>query len=104
MDRTEAENLQTRMEDAIRDAWSAQDPELHVSSLLHTDNKIDVTVISSLFEGKDGLEREAFFWPTFRSFSRSDLIVMTYCLLLTPGEAARHFTHPEQTAGNDNWE
>lgn len=104
MDRTEAKALQARLEDAIRDTWSARDPDVQASSLLRDDDKIDVTVVSRLFEGKDALEREAFFWPSFVSFSRSDLIHMTYCLLLTPGEAERHFARSTPVAVAESWE
>jgi hypothetical protein len=89
-----AEARRARLEALIRARWGEQDPDARIASTLRSDNKIDVTVVSRLFEEKDGLEREAFFWPVFASVPRSDLIYMTYCLLLTPEEAARHFAAP----------
>jgi hypothetical protein len=102
MERAEAQALQSRLEAVVREQWGERDPEVQVSSVLREDGKVDMTVVSRLFEGKDGLEREAFFWPTFAPVPKSDLIYMTYCLLLTPEEAARHFAAPGPPSGTDN--
>jgi hypothetical protein len=102
MDRAEAEALRARLEDVVRAGWGERDPEVRVSSTLHPDNKIDLTVVSALFAGRAGLEREAFFWPVFAPVPRPDLIHMTYCLLLTPEEARRHFATPGPPPGQDN--
>ncbi len=101
-DWTEAQARQARLEDVARRGWSAQDPDAVVASVLHADGKVDLTVISRLFEGRDAREREAFFWPVFAPVPRADLLYMTYCLLLTPGEAARNFATPGPPAGEDN--
>lgn len=107
MDKEAAEALQARLEHRIRAYWSAQDPDVQVSSLLHADGRIDLTVVSRLFADKDGLEREAFFWPVFAPVPKSELIQMTYCLLLTPEEAARHFAlsgPPQGQSYHDDWD
>ncbi len=107
MDRAMAEELKTRLEGVVRTGWGERDPEVQVTSVLRADSKIDLTVISELFAGKDGLEREAFFWPVFAPLPRADTIHMTYCLLLTPEEAARHFVGPHVPPRQDNqddWE
>jgi hypothetical protein len=94
MDEAAARGLQARLEQLIRERWSVLDPEVVVSSRLREGMKIDITVISRSFEGKDDLERSASFWPVFEPVPRSELIYMTYCLLLTPEEAADYFTAP----------
>src|SRR5947199_1043492 len=102
MDEAEAKALKARLETVVQEQWGALDPDVQVSGLLHADGKIDLTVVSRLFEGKDGLEREAAFWPVFASVPKSELIHMTYCLLLTPQEAARHFAQAGPRPGKDN--
>ena len=75
----------------ILERWGAKDPEVVVNSRLRPDGKVDITVISREFEEKGGLEREALFWPVFDPVPKPEMIYLTYCLLLTPNEAARHF-------------
>lgn len=101
-----AEERRSSLERLLRERWSAKDPEVVVSSRLRPDGKVDFTVISRLFEGKDGLEREAFFWPVFDPVPKSELIYLTYCLLLTPDEAARHFAEGAKPPSppEDAWE
>jgi hypothetical protein len=94
--------LQARLESLVRTRWSELDPDVKVSSSVRADGKVDMMVVSRLFAGKDGLKREAFFWPVFAPVPKSDLVHMTYCLLLTPEEAARHFAHPGPPPGQDN--
>lgn len=79
--------LQARLEEVVRQGWSERDPEVQVSSVLRDGNKIDMTVISKRFEGLEGRDREASFWPVFDPIPKYDLVYMTYCLLLTPEEA-----------------
>jgi hypothetical protein len=79
--------LSERIEQAIRESWSPHDPDIQIIIAAREDGKLDITVISSLFEGRDSFERESDFWPVLRSFSPSDLVHLTYCLLLTPAEA-----------------
>jgi hypothetical protein len=101
-----AKALQARLESLVRARWGERDPDAKVSSTVRDDGKVDLMVVSRLFEGKDGLEREAFFWPVFAPVPKSDLIHMTYCLLLTPEEAARLFARPGPPPGKDyqdNW-
>ncbi len=102
MEAAEAQARQNRLEQIVRERWGEQDPAVVVTSSLRDDGKVDMVVVSRLFEGKDGLEREACFWPAFASVPKSDLIYMTYCLLLTPEEAARHFAEPGPPPGRDN--
>ena len=84
-----AQALQAKLENTARTEWGRRDPAVQVASVLHGDGKVDLTVVSALFEGRDGSEREADFWPVFAALPRSELVRMTYCLLVTPGEAAR---------------
>jgi hypothetical protein len=104
MDRAEAERLQAHLVEIIRAGWAIRDPEVRVTGLLRADHMIDITVVSALFAGKDGLAREAFFWPVFNPIPRSELIYMTYCLLLTPEEAARQFASGMPVPAQDNAE
>lgn len=107
MDQENLAALQDRLETLIRLQWSEVDSEVVVTTKLRNGKKVDVTVISSLFEGKDGLAREAFFWPVFETVPKSELIYMTYCLLLTPDEAATHFSGTREDTGKsyvDSWE
>ena len=105
MESEQSEALRRRLEDLVRERWGEQDPAVQVSSVLRAGGKIDMTVISDLFAGKDGLEREAFFWPVFDPVPKSELIYMTYCLLLTPEEASLHFTRSSPSATpTDDWE
>jgi hypothetical protein len=80
-------SLSERLERAIREAWSSQDPNLQVEIAAHEDGKLEITIISSIFEGQDSFERESRLWTVLRPFSPSDLIRLTYSLLLTPAEA-----------------
>lgn len=102
MDLAEAEARLERLIGIVREAWGDRDAEAEVSGTLRRDGKVDLRVVSGLFVGKGGLEREAFFWPAFESVPKSELIYMTYCLLLTPDEALRHFAGPEGETGTDN--
>ena len=101
-DLAEAQARLERLTGIVREAWGAVDADAEVSGTLRQDGKVDLRVVSRSFEGKGGLEREAFFWPAFESVPKSELIYMTYCLLLTPDEALRHFTSPEEDTGTDN--
>ena len=102
MDRTDIEALRIRLETLVRENWGPKDTDLQVFSTLRTDNKIDMRIVSPLFEGKDGLEREAFFYPVFAPIPKTEMLYMTYCLLLTPEEEARVFAVPRQRGGEDN--
>ena len=102
MDEAAARALQARLENIVRTRWGALDPDVQVSSVLRDDGKVDMTVISRLFEGKDGLEREAAFWPVFAPVPIADLVHMTYCWMLTPEEARRHLASAGTLPGEDN--
>ncbi len=102
MERAESESRLERLVTIVREEWGARDADAEVRGTLHGDGKADITVISQLFADKDGLEREAFFWPAFESVPKSELIYMTYCLLLTPEEAERHFSGSGANLGTDN--
>ena len=95
--------LQTRLEEVVRQGWGLRDPNVQVSSVLRDGNKIDMTVISELFSGLEGREREAFFWPVFDPLPKYDLLYMTYCLLLTPEEAARIGAPSSGRDNADDW-
>lgn len=97
----EARERQARLESVLRAEWGQRDPDVVVSGALRPDGKVDMTVVSRLFAGKDGLEREAFFWPVFETVPKSELVYMTYCLLLTPEEAGRHFAKSGAPPGDD---
>ena len=102
MDTGDIETLRQRLQTLVLEHWQSQDPDITASSTLRQDGKIDMQVVSRLFEGKDGLEREAFFYPVFDPVPKTDMMRMTYCLLLTPAEAARNFAQPGKRAGADN--
>ena len=85
----EPEMLRGRLETLIRTEWKVFDPFATVTSKLHEDGKIDFTVISEHFENMDGLQREAFFWRSFKDVPKTDLVRMTYGLLMTPEEAKK---------------
>jgi hypothetical protein len=102
MDTAEVEALRERLEALVRERWGVYDPDVQVSSTLRSDRKIDMRVVSHLFEGKDGLERESLFYPVFDPVPKTDMLHMTYCLLLTPQEAARNFATPVSRTGENN--
>lgn len=87
-----AEELRGRLETLILARWKDFDPSAKVTSKLREDGKIDFTVISERFASMDGLQREAFFWQSFKEVPKSDLVRMTYGLLMTPDEAMRFST------------
>ncbi len=82
------DELAERVEGAIRGAWSERDPHLSVACARRGDGKLDVTVISRLFESRTSEEREILLWSVLRSFPADDSVRMTYSLLLSPAEAA----------------
>jgi hypothetical protein len=94
--------LQARLEEVVWQGWRERDPEVQVSSVLRDGNKIDMTVISAQFVGLEGRDREACFWPVFDPVPKYDLVYMTYCLLLTPEEAAQRNPSPGKT-NTDDW-
>ncbi len=94
--------LQAQLEEVVREGWRERDPEVQVSSVLREGNKIDMTVVSQEFAGHNGREREALLWPVFAPVPKYDLIYMTYCLLLTPEEAA-NTALTQRAANTDDW-
>ena len=107
METGEIEELRERLETLVRERWGKEDPDVEVSTTLRDDAKIDMRVVSRLFEGKDGLEWEAFFYPVFDPVPKTEMLHMTYCLLLTPREAARNFAVPGTNTNQnnaDNWQ
>jgi hypothetical protein len=97
---------QVRLEALLRVRLHELDHNAEVRSAVRPDGKIDVTVVSRLFEGKDSRDREALFWPVFDPVPKSELIYLTYCLLLTPDEARRDFGEMLSEPGNrgENWD
>ena len=107
MEAGDIEALRERLETFVCEQWGRNDPDVEVSTTLRADGKIDMRIVSRLFEGKDGLEREAFFYPVFDPVPKTEMLHMTYCLLLTPREAARNFAVPGQNENQnnaDNWQ
>ncbi|HLJ55639.1 MAG TPA: hypothetical protein VKT77_11420 [Chthonomonadaceae bacterium] len=82
-------------------AW---DPDAAVRAETRPDGKLDLTVISRRFEGKDSREREEEFWPALHSIPKADMVHLTYCLLLTPEEAERSFGPAQPPGATDNWD
>ena len=82
-----SESLKGRLESLILRELHKEDAQVKVISRLREDQKIDVTVISTLFEGRDGQARESLFWRVFAETPKSELIYMTYALMMTPDEA-----------------
>jgi hypothetical protein len=48
---------------------------------------LHVTVVSPVFEGWSGKQRNHLVWPKLRDLPPHILLRLTLCLLLTPGEA-----------------
>src|SRR5436853_155535 len=69
-------------------AW---DPVAVVRTGVRPDGKMDVTVISDRFANIDSRDREGLFWPALAPIPKSEMVHLTYSLLLTPDEAARSF-------------
>jgi len=102
MDLAEADRLRAHIEDVIRAGWGERDPDVRVTGAVRMACMIDITVVSALFAGHDGLQREALFWPVFAAIPRASLLHMTYCLLLTPDEAAQQFSPGTPVPDTDN--
>lgn len=102
----EANDRQVRLETLVREQAAQWDPDARVTALVRPDGKVDITVVSRLFEGKDSRDREAAFWPVFDPVPKSELIYLTYCLLLTPAEeAAGSFrAAPAAPSEPENWD
>ncbi len=90
------ERLDSLLE-VVKNTWGEQDSEAEIRGVLRPKGLIDLTVISPKFEGLDGLSRESLFWRAFDAVPRDLLVYMTYCLLLTPEEARRHFSSQSPT-------
>jgi hypothetical protein len=86
-----------RLLEVIKTTWGEKDTDAEYRGVLRPNGLVDLTVISILFEGLNGLERESLFWRVFDTVPRDHLVYMTYCLLLTPQEAKRHFASPPTT-------
>lgn len=82
------DELARRVNAAVTQAWRTEDPSVRTLARRHADGKLDVTVITHLFESKSSEERETMLWSVLRSFPPSDTVQMTYSLLLTPSEAS----------------
>jgi hypothetical protein len=89
----------------IRSCAAAWDPQSEVRANARPDGKLDVTVISGRFEGLDSRSREAEFWPALEPVPKSEMIYLTYCLLLTPQEAEHDFGSAQTEADRaENWD
>jgi hypothetical protein len=96
---------QARLDALIRECLAKWDPEAIVRSAIRPDGKLDITVVSRRFEGRDSREREADFWPALDLVPKPEMVYLTYCLLLTPEEAERSFgVAPAVTAMGENWD
>jgi hypothetical protein len=87
--------LQNEVENHIRRVWQANDPHVRIvcrpRGNAGAPGMLDVTVVSALFAGQDSEARERLFAPVFADVPRDIQMRMTYCLLLTPDEAAHYF-------------
>ena len=100
-----ASERQARLAELIRAGLAEWDAEAVVRSTVRPDGKIDTTVVSRRFEGRDSREREADFWPALDPVPKSEMVYLTYCLLLTPEEAERSFSEtPVVSAAGENWD
>ena len=79
------------VEETLLERFRLLDPGAYLINSGHHNGKIDLTVVSTLFEGMDSSDREGLVWPMLRDLPEQDLLRMTYCLFLTPEEAAQHF-------------
>ncbi len=94
-----------RLEDLVRQCVTAWDPEAEVRAATRPDGKVDITVVSRRFEGRDSREREADFWPALEPVPKSEMVYLTYCLLLTPEEAERSFSYtPVVEGAAEDWD
>jgi hypothetical protein len=82
------DELARRVEEAVSKAWRTDDPDVRTLTRRHSDGKLDVTVVTRLFESEPCEDRERMLWSVLRSFPPSDTVQMTYSLLLTPSEAS----------------
>ena len=101
MDMAEVEALRERLDTLVRERWSLRDPDVQVSSALREDHKIDMRVVSHLFEGRDGLEREALFYPVFDPVPQDRHAAHDVLPVLTP-RRPRSFALPGQRTGENN--
>ncbi len=94
------------LESLIRDCVRGWDPDAEVRSAFRPDQKMDLTVISTRFEGIDSRDREGSFWQALDPVPKSEMVYLTYCLLLTPREAARNFGAEDgrQMARTTDWD
>ena len=83
--------IEARLRDAISHAWDETGFDFRLIVRPRDDGKLDITVISSTFEGLDSFEREALFWPVIRTLPPDDFVRMTYALLITPDESEHYF-------------
>jgi hypothetical protein len=81
------DELAARVSEAVTSAWRTDDPEARVAATRRPDGKLDITVISRLFDSLPSVERERLLWSVLRSFPPDDTVRMTYSLLVTPAEA-----------------
>ena len=92
------------LEALIRDCVTGWDAETVVRCAVRPDGKQDLTIISQRFEGLDSREREAIFWPVLDPVPKPEMIHLTYCLLLTPDEAARSFGVASLVSAAEDWD
>ena len=92
--------------DRLREGVRAWDASTTTRTVILPSGLIDVTVVSSRFQGLNSREREEIFWPALDSIPKPQMIHLTYCLLLSPDEAAESFSDlPRQpSAPSDSWD
>jgi hypothetical protein len=94
-----------RLLELIRSCAEAWDASATVRSVVRPDGKLDLIVTSSRFEGMDSREREAEFWLTLDPLPQTEMVYLTYCLLLTPQEAKQEFSErPVTHTQAENWD
>ena len=58
-------------------------------------NKIHIVVVSDLFKKKSLSERDDMVWPILEILPDEEVILITFCLLITPDEALDYFPDEE---------
>jgi hypothetical protein len=99
-----ADERRGRLQDLIRASVAAWDSDAEVRASARPDGKIDMTIVSCRFEGLDSRDREASFWPALDPVPKSEMVYLTYCLLLTPEEAERSFSGATPHSESEDWD
>ena len=80
------ETVQT-ITDKIREALAGHDDAPHITVEPGFGGNLHVTVVSPVFDGWSGKQRNYLIWPKLRELPPHVLLRITLCLLLAPSEA-----------------